>query len=139
MVRRSRPLCTGEAGAFTPPRVTRAGSDPSNQAGARLVRSARQRRLAGRLELIARQPRGQRVAIGDLDAEREPELIILDHAVEVPVRPDLVARLVVAGALEVLDLLAAPALGAADEVEAGAEVDARHAGAREAELIRAVE
>src|SRR5262249_59589834 len=60
-------------------------------------------------------------------------------AVEVPVGLDLIAGLVVADLLEGLDLLAAPAGRAADEVGAGVEVEAGDADAREAELIGAVE
>src|SRR5438046_8942621 len=101
--------------------------------------SARERLLAGGFELVARDPAGELICVGELDADREAEPGVVDHAVEVPLGEDLIARLVVARLLEGLDLLAAPAGWAADEVGAGVEVEAGDADAREAELIRAVE
>src|ERR1043166_1706797 len=98
-----------------------------------------ERLLAGGFELVARGPAGELVGVGDEDADTEAEPDVIDHAVEVPVRPDLIARLVVARLLERLDLLAAPAGRAVDEVGAGVEVEAGDADAGEAELVGAVE
>src|SRR4051812_6157565 len=98
------------------------GGGKSTVAPASPASSVRQRGLACGLELVARHPPWQLVAVGELDADGEPELRVLDHAVEVPAWLDLVARLVVARALVGLDLLATPAGGVTDEVGARAEV-----------------
>src|SRR5215831_3733494 len=55
--------------------------------------SVLERLLARRLELVARNPAGELIGIGDHDADREAEPRVVDHAVEVPVGADLVARL----------------------------------------------
>src|SRR5262245_53611225 len=110
-----------------------------NRPRRRASRSLPQGGLAGGLELVARSPARHVVGVGDADADRESQARVLDHAVEVPVGPDLVARLVIVMVLVGLDLFAAPGVRAIDELGAGVEVEARDADAREAELIGAVE
>src|SRR5205085_1294211 len=66
------------------------------------------RRLARRLEFIARLPSRHFVRIRNRETDKKSEARIVDHAVEVPRVVDLIARLVIAMFLEVFDLLFAP-------------------------------
>src|SRR5690606_29415884 len=98
-----------------------------------------QRLLAGRFELIARQPLGQGRRIGDVQPDPEAELRILDHAFEVPAVVQFVGGLVVLIGLVLLDARLAPARRATDEVGARLEIHRGHTDAREVELVGTIE
>src|SRR5690606_25704307 len=90
------------------------------------------------LELVSRIPTRHVVVVRDDQPGQETETGVLDHAVEAPVRRQLVARPVVMLLVVLVDARPAPALGPADELASRAEVECRHADLREIELIRSV-
>src|SRR5579859_3370254 len=72
-----------------------------------------ERRFPRCFELIARAPSGGLVGIRDEPHGKEAEARVVDHAVEVPIGSELIARLVVVMGLEVEDPLGAPSLRSA--------------------------
>src|SRR5581483_11487879 len=74
------------------------------------------RLLPSVLELVARPPVGHFFVVRDLKAELEEESHVLDCAVPVPIRLDLIRRLVVIGRLEMFRPLFAEASGLPDHV-----------------------
>src|SRR4029450_8420757 len=65
--------------------------------------------LARRLELVARAPAGRERRVRDLQAEQEQQLRVLDRARQVPLRRQVVGRLVIVRVLPRLTTIAAPA------------------------------
>src|SRR5437868_4275192 len=79
------------------------------QAHALAARNLRQRFLARRLEFVAGRPGRQLRIVGDLQAQPEPQLAVLDRSGKIPVVAQLVRRLVIVLILEFLLLLPTPA------------------------------
>src|SRR6188768_4050118 len=104
-----------------------------------LVRGRVECRSTRRLELVAGGPSGAAIRVCNFQSGEESKARVVDHTVEVPLGPELVARLVIALGLEGYDLLLAPVLGAADEIRAGLQIQSWHANFCKVELIRAVE
>src|ERR1700716_1454058 len=83
--------------------------------------------LARRFELIAGLPRRHGIGLRDEPRGQHVELRVLNHALDVPAAVELVGRLMVFLQLPLLDLLAAPVRGTADEVRAICEKQCRYA------------
>src|SRR4051794_10412110 len=99
----------------------------------------RQRLLASGFELIAGNPARHFICVCDVHSDRETQLGIFDHAVEVPVIAELVGRLVIALRLVSLELFLAPTGRLTDEICASVQVHSGHADLRKTELIRTIE
>ena len=79
------------------------------------------------------------IGVGDLQRRQEAKARVIDQAVEVPVGPELVARLVITFGFECQDLFFAPIGRAANEIGPGLEVQSRYANLGEVELVGALE
>src|SRR6478672_8276744 len=90
-------------------------------------------------ELVAGNECRSLRAVGQRLADLEAELGVFDHAVERPLRADLVARLMIMMRLVVDDLFAHPARWLVDRVGPRIDIQARYTDPSEAELVRAIE